>query len=247
MFWGETLDFRDYFRDRRSWHAHMVASKRRKFSRKLAGLLMKRPPVKEAHTFVSDHNTYIWRIWQARRHFKFYHRSSRFMSFYRFYYHHKYHPLHSTLDGLKKYRRKRHMRFEEGWKFKFEFKMPGKELREWKWRLRNRMGKFTTFDPKFVNKFVYSRKRFRWNEDMMDMSRFLPRMHPLKFAGKRILWWITGKPHSPYDKLLDMRNKLLPKAREMNRLADEQKLKEQQRVEESKVNNNNMSNSSKIK
>jgi hypothetical protein len=226
MFWGETLDFRDYFRDRKSWHAYMVASKRRKFSRKLAGLLMKRPPVQEAGSFVSDHNKYIWRIWQARRHFKYYHKSSRFMSFYRFYYHHKYHPLHSTLDGLKKYRRKRHIKFEQGWKFKFEFKVPGKELREWKWRLRNRMGKFTTFDPKFIKKFVYSRKRFdKWDDDLAFIKLTIPHMHPLKFAGNRILWWITGKPHSPYDKYLDMRDKHRAYC-EQQRLIDEKAKKQ---------------------
>lgn len=200
MFWGESIEFRDYFRDRKSWHGQHTISRKRKITRKLSHFLYKKSKRPEAHEFAVDHQTYIWRLWQVRKHFKRYGYSKvpKPFSFFRFRYFYDHDRFHRSLEGYKKIKTKKLLKAERTWWASHEFKRPGKEIRAWITRLKTRQDhRLLTFDPMIIKKFAYSRKRFTWDTIPLYPKQLKKIMLSKSHGNRnRFFWWLTDNSNS---------------------------------------------------
>jgi hypothetical protein len=211
MFWGETIEVRHYFKSKRlSWHAYQKLFKKRRIERKLSHVLLKTEDAPEFRNFALDHQKYIWRLWQYRQTFKYYgFRKSKPLSFFRFWYTYEHNRKSRTLYTRMKYRNKELLKLDRRWFFSHGFNDSEQERtiqRAWKWRLNTRVhNKFTQFDPQFIKKFVYSRRRYVWaKEPANEILKVLELQgSPLGRFRDRVLKWVTGISFSEKDIYID--------------------------------------------
>lgn len=168
MFWGETLEFRDYYRDYHSQRQRRRIWRKRKFTRRLLNVMRSKSLLPEAKPFVDAHLRYTWRLWIKLKYFKFYGgRRLKFFSFHRFNYNYDHDRFQKALESYKPKKTIKIIRKEFRYATRNELKLASnQELIEWRSRFKIRMNekyrisrKFKQFDPMFVKKFVYTHKR----------------------------------------------------------------------------------------